>query len=274
MQLLLAVLDDLFQFAKQGLFAALPLHSHTSAPLIKALPQPAVQSPTGSSGPVDQPAEELVAAHGGCFIGTPETAVRTDAVVAFDNVLTTLAYGQHVRVLKYRGRWAMVQAGERSGWVLKDALRNSAAEIFPSFANGDTYDATATATTLLRLCIADAFAATEPGVPLTGPEYVTYRLVRAQRHIAWPPDRPRSSGRWQTILRGNPGIHQGVTPRTGAVMEVVQEDQGYLLYVEAVFPDEAIQVSAVGYAGLGVYSEQVLPKEEWRELHPVFIEVN
>jgi surface antigen len=76
-------------------------------------------------------------------------------------------------------------------------------------------------------------------------------------------------------LRGTPGIHIGIMPKTGSIMEyMLQNDIGHLAYVEAVFPDERITLSEVNNPDHGIYNERTLTKEEWQALNPVFIQVS
>jgi hypothetical protein len=44
--------------------------------------------------------------------------------------------------------------------------------------------------------------------------------------------------------------------------------------VEAIFPNDTILVSEVGFKEPGVYTERTLGNEEWREYQPVFISVS
>lgn len=272
MTVFFAVLDDLLRFAMNSIFGSVVLNKkrrlfeESSKPLQPLLPL--------LSSAVKQPTDvELVSAHGSYFVNVSKTAVRIDPVAGFDNVLTSLTYGSQITVLKYGGRWAMIQAKDISGWVLKDDISSSADEVFPNFMVGSVYDANNETTKKVRLYIDDMFECTEPGLPLTSAEYVTYRLARAGRRVNWSHKRPRLPGQWQSLLRGRVDIHIGVTPKTASIMECIDEEQGNLLYVEAVFPDGSIQISSVDYEGVGVYTESVLDKEVWRELHPVFIEV-
>ncbi len=272
MQLLFAVLDDLFQFATQSLFGVVTLKNKqmltdvANKPLQPLLPLPASKLLASLSE------VEVSNSQDTYFVCIKEASLGTDPVRSFDDVIAKLPYGSQVVVLKYGGRWAMVQAGDVVGWVLKDELRSDVSAIIPCLKSGNAYDSQNAETKKLRLFIRDEFSCKEPTLPLMGAEYISYRLRRGYRQIAWPEIKPRLPGRWQKILRGQPGIHIGVTPKTGSVMEYIENDIGYLLFIDAVFPDESIQVSAVGYEGLGVYSESVLPKEVWRELRPVFIE--
>lgn len=272
MQVFIAVLDDLFRFAIQSLFGSVSLPNtgvrsddptKPLQPLLPLLPARRTKIEVGN----DQTSP------GSYYVSVKDAAVRLDPVASFDNVILTLPFGTQLNVVKYGGRWAMAQIKEITGWILKDDIDSSATIVFPRFSVGSVYDAEHESTRKVRAYIDDEFHCTEPALPLTAAEYATYRLKRTQRVIHWPQRRPRLPGQWQVILRGNSSVHLGVIPKTASLMEYIEEDQGYLLYVEAVFPDKSIQVSAVDYEGQGVYSESVLPKEVWRELRPIFIEV-
>jgi hypothetical protein len=270
MQILLAVLDDLWRFMLQSLFGTAVFSKaslETRDTLLLLQPQLPLLPPGQR---VTQP---FVYRQGDLYVRVSKALIRLDPVVAFDNILLALPYGTAVSILKGGARWSLVQYGDVTGWVQKDQVSDVITEVFPPFSNGSAYDASAPATEALRLVIGDAFGAVDPELPLSAPEYVTYRLRQSGRQINWPMIRPRSAGSWQKILRGQSGTHLSITPKTGAVMECTVEENSFLLYVEAVFPNESIQVSAVGYEGLGVYSEHVWEKEFWRELRPVFIEV-
>lgn len=269
MRVIFAVLDDLFQFARQSVLGGAAVTNDTAL-----LETPLILQPHLPLLPPGRKNTEVFSfVRGDLYACTQKTSVRVDPVVAFDNVITILPYGTAVTALKSGARWTLIQVGDISGWVQKDQVTETYAEVFPQFTIGSAYDATAKTTHALRFLIDDSFSAAEPGLPLSGPEYVTYRLQQAGRRINWSSTRPRTAGSWQKILRGRPDVHLGIVPKTGSVMECSVGDDGFLLYVDAVFPDESIQVSAVGYDGLGVYSENVFDKDVWRELRPVFIVV-
>lgn len=272
MQVLFAVLDDLFQFTLTALFGVVRTNQ-SSIEQDTALVPLQSQLPLPSGAPSRFVATDTDEARGGFFTCVTSAAIHTDPVVAYDNVLRTVPYGTTITVVKYGGRWAMVQVGDYSGWMLKDDMKRAATDVLPVLVNGRAYEATHPETVKLRRYIHDAFYCEAPALPLNASEYIMYRLSRSRRLIQWPETRPRLPGVWQIILRGNPSVHIGVVPKTGTVMEFTHEDAGHLLYVEAVFPDSSIQVSGVDYEGLGMYSELVIEKADWLELHPVFIEV-
>lgn len=50
-----------------------------------------------------------------------------------------------------------------------------------------------------------------------------------------------------------------------------RESLGHLAYVDAVFPDDSLQITEANWPDEGVYNERVLVKEEWEGLEPRFI---
>jgi hypothetical protein len=206
------------------------------------------------------------------FIAVTEAFVYREPVAAFDAVLVRLPYATRVQVAKRSGRFVQVAAGVTMGWVDADSVA-SGAEVLPQLKRGVVYDAASTEAVRLRTCIADSFNGRESGSMLTGVEYVTYRLWQQARVIPWPVSYGRVAGTWQRKLRGVRGVHIDVMPRTGAIMEYILDEVGYLAYVEAVSPDLRIRVTGIGLTHEGQYTEQVFEHGHWRELHPVFIQV-
>lgn len=206
-------------------------------------------------------------------VGEHQVSVHTVPAKAFDSVLMTLPFGSRVQVHRFAGRWAQVTSGPLSGWVLKDTLYEHTDTLFPTFVPGESYRADAPATRLLRQCINDQFAGAQSGSDLCSAEYVTYRLWLTDRQINWGINRPRVAGVWQQLLRGVGGVHSGITPKTGSVMEYLTVTGGQLAYVESVSKDETITISLITEDESAVYLEQTLVRSAWIELRPVFIEV-
>ena len=193
----------------------------------------------------------------------------------FDTVVITLPYGSMVMVLEEKGRFSKVSGNGLTGWVLRDDLADRAAHVYPEFVQGEENMGDDPNTLRLRAFIKDEFHGGETESPLQAGEYVLYKLMRKELVINWPPARPRTPGRWHTILRGVPGIYIGIIPKTGSVMECsLENDTGHLAYVEAVFPDERITISQANNPDNGMYSERTLRKEEWQALNPIFIQVS
>ncbi len=208
------------------------------------------------------------------YVGTNETPLYMKPTQEFDTCIGILAYGEMAMVLEQRGRWAKVVCRELEGWVLREDLVDRAAYVYPEFVIGEENDVDDPNTARVRAMLGDTFGGAKVEFPLQAGEYVMYRLKRKGLSIPWPATRPRVPGLWHSILKGVPGIHMGIVPKTGAVMEYVfKEELGHVAYVEAVFPDETIHISEVNYPDRGIYNERIITREEWRELRPVFIQV-
>lgn len=281
MRLLLAVLDDLFQFARTAVFGVFFEDNPNVVSSYEALQTPSPQlllplqgqSRTETVSVTQNESAVNLSPGSAYFIGEKDVALYLDPVIAFDSVVTKLTYGDIVLVIKFGGRWAHVKIGNIEGWILKDMLREQLSDVFPSFIEGNGYEADNAETIKLRVSIDDSFNAAVSGLPLYDVEYVLYTLHRKNISIPWPSTRPRVGGSWQKILRGKDGIHIGIIPKIGSVMEYVVEDMGHVCYVEAVFKDETIKIRGIGLLEESMFSVVTMDKEQWRELRPVFIEV-
>ena len=177
-------------------------------------------------------------------------------------------------VIEVRGRWSKIIHNGSTGWILREDLIDRAAHVYPHFIIGEPNESDDPNTIRVRAMLEDIFAGGESGLPLLSSEYASYRLLRKGLKILWPKTRPRTEGEWHTILKGVPGIYMSIAPKTGSVMEYsTEEGVGHLAFVEAVFPDETINISETNFPENGIYNERVLTREEWRELKPVFIQV-
>jgi len=211
---------------------------------------------------------------GTSFVGVSYVAVYKQPAVSFDTIAAKLPYGQIVTIKKMSGRWAQVATQTISGWVLKDVLCSDPASVLPQFQINTTYTHAAKETQQLRAYIRDEFGGGHADLPLTDAEYVSYRLQQQGVAIDWDAHKnPRTPGTWQRQLRGRSGIHIAITPSVGCIMEYILDDVGFVAYVEEVFADESIKVSQVGRSDSGQYTEYMMPKEEYREIKPVFITV-
>ena len=209
--------------------------------------------------------------------GNVDTLVASAPGVVGDTVYTVLPYGSMVMVLSVEDMWAQVACGSFVGWVYIDDLEDRAAHVYPSFHSDEENAHDDPATLRLRAVIQDEFGAGEIGLPLQAEEYIMYRLIRRDVKVMWPPIRPRTPGTWHAILENIPGISITHEPKTGAVMEFTVLDEtgsesfGHVAYVDAVFPDESIQISEINWPDNGKYHERVLMGEEWRALSPYFL---
>ena len=276
MNILLEVAKDLVYFVFVELFgwrklSASPFRSQNlfavavDAPIVTPLRKSAELLPSGTKSAYGSNLEtvRVVAQTAHLFL---------EPVASFDSVIMTVPYGTSLPVYQAENRWYKVEYRGHSGFVLKDAVTTD--NIFPQFHLGQYYDDKNIETIKLRSFIHDEFNGGLIDAPLQDVEYVTYKLRRKGKLLPWSEERPRVSGNWKQLLRGALGVHIGILPKNDSVMEVVGDDAiGQVSYVEAVFPDESIIVSEVGFPEEGRYSERTLPKEEWREFRPVFIAV-
>ena len=192
----------------------------------------------------------------------------------FDGCFEVVPYGTAVTVVGYSGRYASILRAGQIGWILKDSITPEKSAVWPQFVVNHEYGATNSETIKVRTLLKDSFGAGVLSLPLQATEYVTIRLMNDHRYISWPKVRPRLPGSWQQILRGVPGIHNSISPKTDTIMEwIVEAGEGRLAYVESVTPDNAISLTVIGLATAGQYTALQLPESAWRELRPVFIEV-
>jgi len=206
------------------------------------------------------------------YVNKQKANVLTVPALTLDGVLLEIPFGSVVEILETQNRWFKIIYKGVNGWMLRDDLVEELKE--PQFKLGNFYPSDAEETIVIRSTLDDEFAGALASLPLAGEEYVSYRLKRQGVKIAWGKERPRLSGTWQNLLKGRPGSHIGITPKKGAVMEIVLDStMGHLAYIEAVYPDQSILISEVGWPEIGQYSERTLPKAEWIEWRPVFIEI-
>ncbi len=256
-------------------------HSHSTQTLPPSLPlipaKTKTPEPLVADDKIDlhQSASNILHAPVVMYVNAP---AGTSCIFAphmdFDAVIDVLPYGTAVTVIGYQGRYASVNRSNITGWVLKDDLTPQKNEVWPEFASGVVYDVKHLETKKTRLLIRDTFGAGALELPLQAGEYISVRLASEHRQIPWTKKRPRVAGSWAALLRGVKGIYIGVTPKTDSIMEYQSEDgSGRLGYVEAVSPELAITITAIGEGERGRYTAKTMSAEIWRELRPVFIEV-
>jgi hypothetical protein len=209
------------------------------------------------------------------YAGNIQVPVYKNPTIEFDTKIGDIPYGEMVMMLEPRGRFSRVVWNEVEGWVLREDLVDRAARVYPEFMIGQENSVDHPNTVHVRAILGDVFGIGRSEFSLQAGEYVLYRLWKKGIRIVWPQtESPRVPGLWHKILKGVSGIHIGVTPKVGSIMEYMfNDDIGHLAYVEAVFPDNTITISEVNYPDAGIYNEREITKEEWRELKPVFISV-
>jgi len=289
---LLLVLHDLWFFVTRECWKPLPPRvQNLSLPIthdVQKLQAPSepVLLPSQASNLVaeNDPIAEADTTHAilNTFPGSPTVMYVTEGTVAclrapqreFDNVLTTLQYGDAVTVTTYHGQYAKVFWSHHEGWVLKDALSTEKSKVWPTVSAGTTYTADDEVTRQIRRIISDTFRAGELLLPLQAGEWIVFHFREMHRTIPWPMTCGRWPGDWQTILRGIVGVHNSISPKTDSIMEWRADDGiGRLAYVERVTPDNTITISVVGYDQVGLFETKELSEVMWRELRPVFIEI-
>lgn len=209
------------------------------------------------------------------YAGAVVVPVYQQPTIEFDSQVGSIPYGEMVMMMEPRGRFSRVVWNSLEGWVLREDLVDRAIGVYPEFTIGQENSVDHTNTVHVRAILGDTFGLGRSEFSLQAGEYVLYRLWKKNIRLAWPATRPRVPGLWHKILRGVPGVHVGVVPKVGSIMEYMwNNDIGHLAYVEAVFPDDTISISEANYPDSGIYNERELTKEEWKELRPVFINVS
>lgn len=309
MNLILAVVEDLYLFARDAFLSILPSQKQRPTLSPPALPARAHHEEISAPAPrvvasenVEEPSEtpdaheekeseedvpltfrstaEILDAplrpqkNTVMYTGSDATPIFRNPAMEFDGVMTRMPYGSMVMVLEGKGRWARVAYKNTEGWVLRDELLDRSAYVYPDFTVGVANESDDPNTLRVRACIGDEFGGGVAELPLHASEYILYRLGKKGVSVPWTLVRPRVEGSWHTLLKGAPNVHIGVQPCAGCVMEYEQPDgSGHVVYVEAVFPDETISLSEVNYPERGIYNERIVPKEEWREWKPIFIHI-
>lgn len=300
-QLFLAVTEELFSFARDAVTKHIPVRPNAPAQtralsLVQALPAHETGALPGMDVVVEEVVEEAVEAEQAptfqsvaevlqatgerpekntiMYTGGQNVPLYQQPTVEFDGIIARIPYGAMVMVLEGRGRWSRVAFGNYTGYVLRDELIDRAGGVYPDFTIGEANRADDPNTLKVRACIEDEFGGGAADIPLQATEYVLYKLYRKGKHIAWPDERPRLPGNWHEILRGSKNTHMGIVPKEGVIMEyTLSHGEGHVAYVETMLLDETISISEANYPADGIYNERILTKEEWRELHPIFIEV-
>ncbi len=280
MQTFIAVLLDLKDFVKESL---LRLEKTKTSQLlrIETRSRGKVLTLDQNNQPVTKvaqavPANSLSPVHGEVsFVCVPIAKVFDRAVMSYDGVVDELEYGTKVAIIGYEGRFAHINSVKRHGWILKEDIHTDLITIFPQLVSGNVYDATNSETVKLRKLIEDDFFAEELFLSLQPEEVVTYFLNQKGLEIEWSNVRPRTSGTWQQLLKGQLGISIGITPKSGSVIEYWKENgEGWVGYTKSVMVDESISIVGVGRNKDGEYLEEQIPKSTWQEWRPVWISIS
>ncbi len=198
--------------------------------------------------------------------------VYANPTIEFDAQIGEIPFGEMIIVLEPRGRFYRIAWNTLEGWVLRDDVADRAIRVYPQFVVGEENSIDHPNTAHVRAILSDVFGLSKSEFPLQSGEYVLYRLWRKGIHVIWPATRPRVPGSWHRILKGSPQVHIGVIPKVGAVMEyLLSPDVGHLAFVDAIFPDGTITISEAHFPDAGIYNERVLMREEWKDLHPLFL---
>ena len=281
MKILLEVFADLWNFATFGLFRnsgttknKKPLPEAVEEPeeeIVREIRRQPFAASTEKAKVIDV---DLVQVSQDGYVCAESARVFLRSAWSFDGAFMTLTFGHKVQVIRYEGRFVQVRVGDTAGWILKDEITTNYADIFPIFHKDIVYLYEHTEAKKLRQLTKDEFFAIELRMPLQAVEFASYILRQDGRPISWSNERPRLAGNWQNLLKGHLGIHIGIEPRTGSIMEYQYRDgTGHVGYVKEVHADETIVFLSVGREVDGKYTEELFTKTKWQEYRPVFIQV-
>lgn len=191
----------------------------------------------------------------------------------FDTKLGSFSYGDKLMVICNVNNFSEVRTATARGWVDAKALAEDSHQVLPDLKPKIIYNAQHEQTVKLRQLIQDEALGQRLGLPLQSVEFVLSVLKRRQVLIPWLAERPRSPGRWKTLLKGLKGVTLSLEPHTGAILEYAGDDgvQGFLGYVEAVHPNLSITLQSVGREKEGEFRIEEFSHDEWKEWRPVFI---
>ncbi len=270
MQTLVAVGKDLFYFVFSEQFGLQDQRQKAVTEYTAAVASAARKIPLEE----DPLATTSFAGSDKLYIAVPETPLLLFPTYSIDGVKHEFQYAAEVIYHEHKGRFAKVSAGDLTGWVNENALVTQRSVVMPNLKSGDVYTDVHSDTISIRTVIDDEFHTVAMNTELQDVEYVTYRHRLRGVEIPWTAQRPRVAGSWQRLLKGRPGVHVGVMPKTDSIFEIISEDGlGEVAYVDAVYPDQSIKISRVGTIEPGMFTEDTLPLAVWRELQPVFISV-
>jgi hypothetical protein len=282
MDLFLAVFWDLTEFALKALFGIVRTTPHSKVvyvtPRVERL---ALTTPIPELAPQVLPhahlesvfEESAIAPKKNtiAYVASSGAPLRTSPHHGVDNIILRMPFGAMIVAVETEGLWVRIFYAGTEGYAELADLVDRAAYVHPSFTIGEVNEAHDPTTERVRAMIEDAFSFGEGELPLQAEEYVLYKLRRNGVVPTWPLVRPRAPGSWANIVQQSPGVTIESTPSPRAVLEYTVEGRGHLAFVEAVFPDQTIQISESNWPERGIYNERVLVVEEWQKLNPAFI---
>lgn len=221
---------------------------------------------------ISQSSDKNTALHGQSAFVCKSAPLLVRPLIAFDNQVGEIAYGEPVVILRSEGQYSEIVFKEKLWWIVSDALTLHRNDVYPTFSHQEVLLHDNLETRKLRHCIHDECSGGALFLPLQGLEYLLYRLKEKGSSLVWPINRPRLSGRLQALLKGNKSVHIGIEPKTAAIMEYQDSiSSGVLAYVEEVHPDLSIKITSVGKTKEGVFEVETVEEVTWREWRPVFI---
>lgn len=206
-----------------------------------------------------------------CYVTQPQVRCLHFASNSFDSLRGLLGYGEKVSVVQHKNTWAFVESASVQGWVESKFLTENKHSVFPQLHSGQVYGANNAETKKLRQYLNDELLGGLLQLALQSAEFVIYQLRLSGTKVAWPLERPRLPGMWQSILVGKRGVFIGQEPKTGSVLEGNERKEPFIAFVESVTPDNSIVISYVGRSESGMYEKKECTRTQWQQWSPVFI---
>ncbi len=272
MSTFLSVLLDLYHHLISEIGLTFNLENRKREKEVAVEPSVGISTINAVDRQLSQPLNYLFVTHDVHFVRVRQARVYLRPVSSYDGVREKVPLGTSFEVLSFTGRFAEVKWLDGTAWVLKDDLTPWREEVYPQFVDGQVYEANNDEVQKLRRLIHDEFSTKDLYLPLQDTELVYYCLMMRNRFLPWDDRRPRLSGKWHEFLRGKPGINIGVNPKSHGVMEYVKDSgEGVLAFVREVRADDSVMIESVGVGKEGEYCLQILKREDWQKLRPVWI---
>jgi hypothetical protein len=135
-----------------------------------------------------------------CYVNQPQVRCLQGAQKKFDTLRGILKYGDAVKVIQHKENWSFVESATVQGWIETNCLTDDKKLVFPQLLSDQVYDANNTQTKKLRQYLNDELLAGLLELELQPSEFVMYQLRIFGIEVAWPLERPRLPGMWQSIL--------------------------------------------------------------------------